>query len=51
MRILFIVIILAALGVGGYAVYKEEYVIAFAMVFVIFLQVVNLLGAKKRKKR
>ena len=42
MRILFIVIILAALGVGGYAVYKEEYVIA---------QVVNLLGAKKRKKR
>lgn len=51
MRILFLIITLAALAVGGYAIYKEEYVIAFAMLFVVGLQVVNFLNYKKRKRR
>lgn len=51
MRILFVIIALAALGVGGVAIYKEEYVIAFAMLFVVGLQVVNFLNYKKPIKR
>ncbi|MBM6670658.1 hypothetical protein H6B14_07760 [Phocaeicola coprophilus] len=51
MLVLFYLIILAALGVGCYAVLKEEYVIVIAMVFVVFLQVVNILNHKKRKRR
>lgn len=51
MLVLFYLIILAALGVGCYAVLKEEYVIAVAMAFVVFLQVVNILNHKKRRRR
>lgn len=51
MRILFVLITVAALAVGGYAVYKEEYVIALAMLFVVSLQVVNFLNYNKRKRR
>ncbi len=51
MLVLFYVIILAALGVGCYAVLKEEYVIAIAMAFVVFLQVMNVLNHNKKRKR
>ena len=51
MLVLFYVIIVAALGVGSYALWVEEYVIAIAMVFVLFLQVVNILNHNKRRRR
>ena len=50
MRILFVIIGIAALCIGGYALYLEEKVIAFAMLFVIGLQVVNFLRYKKRRR-
>ena len=51
MLVLFYLIILAALGVGCYAVLMVEYVFVMALVFVVFLNVVNFLNHKKRKRR
>lgn len=50
MRILFIVIAVVALGVGIYALWVKEYVIAFAMLLVIGGQVFNYLKYCTNKK-
>ncbi len=50
MRVTFIVIAVVALAVGVCALIKEEYVIAFAMFFVIALQVMNLLKYHPQRK-
>lgn len=50
MRITFIVIAIIALVVGIYALIKAEYIIAFAMFFVIALQVINLLKYHPQRK-
>lgn len=50
MRITFIVLAIIALVVGIYALTKEEYIIAFAMFFVIALQVINLLKYHPKRK-
>ena len=47
LRILCVVIGLAAIAVGVVAVYKEEYIIAAGMLFVAVWQVINFYKWKK----